>query len=281
MPVNLKELTSMCSHLKILYVEDNKEARVATHKLLQNFFPQITVAVDGQDALNKFHNEAFDLILSDINMPNVNGLEMLQKIRDEDQKIPVLLISAHSDSDYFMQAIELDVDGYILKPFVYAQFIKELFKIVQRIHYLSISKNYQQNLEYEVQKRNEEISEKLHFDSLTHLLNRYTFFNDLLSLQSPTIFLVDINKFKIINEVYGSDIGSKVLKKFSSILIKTVKKSFSKIYRLSADEFAIITTQPVNSSNEVQEFINYLFEKLNNFKMDVDNNIIGYVRVKG
>lgn len=176
---SLKELASMSENLKLLYVEDDVNARNTTAKLLENFFSLITIAVDGEDALDKFKQEHFDLIISDINMPKLNGLNMLQQIREQESEVPILLLSACNDSEYFLEAISLDVDGYILKPIQNEQFFKELYKVVNRINIYAINANYQKNLEKEVKKRNEEIAYKLHFDTLTHLLSRYSFFEIL------------------------------------------------------------------------------------------------------
>lgn len=176
MSIDIKELYLMSKDLKLLYVEDDANTRKTTLDFLLNFFQDITVAVDGQDALNKFNTKEFDLILSDINMPNLNGLEMIKIIRETNENMPILMLSAHNDSKYFLQAIELDVDGYILKPLIYRQFLKVIYKLVKKIRAFAIAKDYQKNLESELQERNEEIIHKLHFDDLTNLLSRYSFF---------------------------------------------------------------------------------------------------------
>lgn len=157
MSVNLKELTLMSLPLKLLYVEDDANARESTLRLLSNYFNEIVTAEDGRIGLEKFNSHSFDLILSDINMPHMNGIDMLTAIREVNSNIPVLFLSAYNDSDYFMQAIELDVDGYILKPLVLKQFSKTLFKVVQKINLLSLKDDYQKKLEAEVKKRNAEI----------------------------------------------------------------------------------------------------------------------------
>jgi len=274
MSVDMKELTIKSQGLKLLYVEDDKNARETTLKLFDNFFKDITIAVDGQDGVDKFKTKEFDLIISDISMPNLNGMEMLEVIRKENSTIPILMLSAYNDIEYFMQALELDVDGYILKPLVHDQFLKALFKIVQKINFISLNKNYQKQLEYEVKNRNEEIEHKLHFDYLTNLLSRYSFFMNVAELNYPIIILIDIDKFKVINEVYGSKIGSEVLKKFAQNLSFTLKDESLNIYRLSADEFAIVDTTKHDKTENDETLIDKLFKKLNNLKIEVDNNKI-------
>ncbi len=274
MSIDVKNLASMSQNLKLLYVEDDKNARETTLRLLNNFFNDISIAFDGKDGMEKFKNQKYDLVLSDINMPNLSGLEMLKSIRKLNPNIPTLLLSAHNDSDYFMEAIELDVDGYILKPLVFKQFIKVLFKIVQKINLLALRENYQKHLENEVKKRSAELEHKLYFDSLTNLLSRYSFFKDIKKLDLPVILLLNIDKFKVINEVYGIDVGSKVLQKFANFLKTILKEDSCRLYHLSADEFAIIDTVIHIDTDKYEELIKNIFKKLHHFKITIDKNII-------
>jgi len=274
MEIDVKELALKSRDLKLLYVEDDKAIQASILKILKHYFLDITTAYNGQEGLEKFNNGSFDLILSDINMPKLNGLEMLSEIRKKNSTIPVLLLSAHNDAEYFVQAIELDVDGYILKPLVYEQFLKALFKVVQKINLLAMNENYQKHLEYEVKKQNEELFNKLHIDSLTGLGSRYAFFEDISILTIPTIFLIDINKFKVINEVYGYSIGSYVLEKFAETIHEMVEERACRAYRLSADEFALVAS--VNPIEPIQHTIllEHFFQKLNTVKILVDQNRI-------
>ena len=274
MSTNIKELSLLTQDLKLLYVEDDKSAREQTLKLLENFFKNVTIAVDGQEGVEKFREEKFDLILSDINMPRLNGLEMLRIIRKEDPNMPVLLLSAHDDSEYFLSAIELDVDGYVLKPLKYKQFLNELRKIAKKISAFNISENYQKCLEEEVLKVKDEVERKLYFDPLTNLLSRHSFFRDLNELRSPMVLLVDIDKFKVINEVYGSDVGSRVLEKFALYLSLAVEDESCRVYRLSADEFAIVDTTKHIDPEKYERLIEELFNRLNNLKLKVGHNVI-------
>ena len=161
--LNLKELSNQTRKLKLLYVEDEEDARENTVRFLSNFFTNIVVAVDGQDGLEKFKNGAFDIVLTDINMPTMNGLDMIKNIRDIDSDIPILILSAYSESEYFLKSIEYDVDGYVLKPLAIEQFKRVILKVVKKIDLLNLSKNYQRELEEEVALRNLELKNKLYF----------------------------------------------------------------------------------------------------------------------
>ena len=119
--------------LNLLYVEDNNEARVATLKMLQEFFNEIVVGVDGLDGLEKFKENDIDLIITDIHMPKMNGLDMLHKIKEIDSQVIALVLSAYNEPEYFIQSIKIGVEGYILKPINLEQFIAIIRKSIQKI----------------------------------------------------------------------------------------------------------------------------------------------------
>lgn len=118
----LKELLLFSKSLRILYVEDNLEAREQALKLLMNFFGDIVTSVDGKDGLEEFKkdkledNNTFDLIFTDLNMPVMNGLDMIKKIREIDKSIPVVVVSAHNELSFQEDAKKHNIEKYIIKP---------------------------------------------------------------------------------------------------------------------------------------------------------------------
>ena len=88
----------------LLYVEDDDVIRVELSQLLTSFFSEVHVAKNGKEGLRTFleNQDDIDLILTDVNMPELNGIEMIKKIRDFDKKIPVIFATAHSDNDFWL-----------------------------------------------------------------------------------------------------------------------------------------------------------------------------------
>jgi len=84
--------------------------------ILEEFFDNIIVAVDGEDGYEKFKNNTVDLIITDINMPKIDGLEMSKKIKELDNNIPIIVLSAHNESEYFLKSIHLGISDFLLKP---------------------------------------------------------------------------------------------------------------------------------------------------------------------
>lgn len=131
--LNVEDVLKYTSSLNLLYVEDNEDARKSTILVLEEFFNEIVVASNGQEGLDKFKVSDVDLIITDINMPKLNGLEMVRDIRKFDENIPILVLSAYNESGFFMDSIRLGVDGYLLKPIDIKQFTGMLEKVTQKL----------------------------------------------------------------------------------------------------------------------------------------------------
>ena len=131
--------------LTILYVEDDKLAREKLAKILKRFFKTVIVSSNGSEGLSLFleQKKDIDLILSDINMPIMDGLEMLEKIREVDSNIPIIYTTARTESTELLKAIELQANHYVLKPVDIEDVIKRIQKVCEKIFYenLTISKN--------------------------------------------------------------------------------------------------------------------------------------------
>ncbi|MEA3228396.1 MAG: response regulator [Campylobacterota bacterium] len=131
--LNVENIIKYTNSLKLMYVEDNSEAREATLLILEDFFENIEVCIDGLDGLDRFKNSDVDLIITDINMPKMNGLEMIKEIRSLNKEIPILVLSAYNESGFFMDSIKLGVEGYLLKPVEIDQFVNMLDKITNKL----------------------------------------------------------------------------------------------------------------------------------------------------
>ena len=142
---NLKKIVSITKTLTLLYVEDDIELRKTTLEILSEFFNDILVGVDGEDGLKKFQEHHVDLIITDVIMPHMSGLEMLEKIYADNDDVLSLVISAYNEEKYFTQSIELGIDGYLLKPIELQQFINVLDKITQKVE---VVRGYQQLKQY-------------------------------------------------------------------------------------------------------------------------------------
>ena len=133
--------------LKLLYVEDDDTVRADLSSLLSNFFDTVYTAKDGQEGLTLYQNEQkdIDVIVADINMPIMNGIQMLQEIRKFDKDVPVILATAYSDNEFLVDAIKLKVWEYIIKPIDIRNLMVSLNEIGKNRYHDSLVK--QQNKE--------------------------------------------------------------------------------------------------------------------------------------
>lgn len=142
MQVNrLHNLVKHTKNLNVLYVEDNIEVQTQTVKMLKSFFNSISIADNGKIGLELFlDNNSYHIIITDIKMPIIDGLSLIETIRKTDKKIPIIVLSAHDDKDYFLKTINAGIDGYILKPYNLAQITETLTNIIERYDFENILK---------------------------------------------------------------------------------------------------------------------------------------------
>ena len=138
--IDIDELIEYSEKLTLLYVEDNQDAREMTTMILEDFFDTIIVAVNGEDGYEKFLQNDIDLIITDINMPKLNGLELCAKIREHDDDVSIIILSAHNEDNFFMDSIKYGVNGYLLKPIDIDQLTSMINRIVQKYKYINEAK---------------------------------------------------------------------------------------------------------------------------------------------
>ncbi len=139
--VDIEKIVQYSQDLTLLYVEDNEDAREMTTMILEDFFDNIIVAVDGKDGYEKFKQNSVDIIITDINMPNLNGLEMCEKIRKLNSKVSIIVLSAHNEGNYFIESIRLGINGYLLKPIDISQLSDLIFRVLQKYKYIYEAKS--------------------------------------------------------------------------------------------------------------------------------------------
>ncbi|MGE4419377.1 MAG: response regulator transcription factor [Sulfurimonas sp.] len=102
--------------MSILLAEDETELRETLSEYLQIFFNRVYTASCGNEAYDIYRQKKPEIILTDINMPNLDGLDMIAKIRKNDKETKIIVMSAHSDQEKLLQAIKLHLEAYLIKP---------------------------------------------------------------------------------------------------------------------------------------------------------------------
>lgn len=125
----IKDLHKYSHNLNVLYVEDDKDLREETTTLFKMLFKNIDTAEDGQVGLDKYNNNVYDLVISDVNMPNMNGIEMCTNIKEINPEQKISIVSAHDESAILMDLIKAGADGFILKPMHMDDLIVALYPV--------------------------------------------------------------------------------------------------------------------------------------------------------
>ena len=134
-------------NMSVLYVEDELISMEHTLEFLSMIFDNIITAIDGEDGLKKFKENKIDLVITDINMPKLSGIDMIQQIKKIDKNCHTIILSQHNEVEVLLEAIKLNIDGYILKPLDFEELLDNLEKVVDSFIFESEAKNHKYYLE--------------------------------------------------------------------------------------------------------------------------------------
>lgn len=100
----------------LLLAEDDKNLRDSFTRILLLYVDKVYAASDGEEALHLYHLHHPDIVITDVKMPKINGLELIKEIRKNDQNIPIIVTSAYTDKDFLLESIKLSLVDYVVKP---------------------------------------------------------------------------------------------------------------------------------------------------------------------
>ncbi len=244
---------SILKNITILYAEDEKDLREVTHQILKGFTKKQYVAQNGQEGLElfkKYENE-IDLIITDVNMPILNGLDMVKEIKKINMNIPIIVATAFSNKEYLLEAIDIGVDKYVLKPI-------DIAKLLQVMS---------QSLVYHELK-------DLYTDKLTNLPNRNKLKKDLDENSIDLMALLDIDEFSTVNDLFGEKIGDTILYELANKLKSYFSNEEYFVYRIEADKFAIVAKQNNKDINEFYDICKIFADKIEKESLLIDEDEI-------
>ena len=131
---------NLLKNKNVLYVEDEIEVLNNIAEVLKDYFAQFYTATNGEDAYKIFFKQKIDVLLVDIELPKMNGIELIHKIRQESKETHIVVISAYTENDYFLSCIEHKIDKYIIKPLT-SRKIKQLLEKLESEFYNNINNN--------------------------------------------------------------------------------------------------------------------------------------------
>lgn len=155
---NLQDVIRLGAKLDVLYVEDDTILLQETYNIFEKIFKSVDTAMSGAEGLLKFSQKSYDLVITDIEMPELNGLDMSQKIKEIDPHTPIIVLSAYSNSSYLIEAINTGINYYVLKPILLPQLLSTLHSVVESIENRRVALEYQQKeFEESIRASNEKL----------------------------------------------------------------------------------------------------------------------------
>ena len=147
------DILDVLSNKKVLCLEDEEAILRNICASLELFFAEVKGVIDGFDALELAMSGAYDVLVLDISVPNIDGLEIAKKVRAINQKIPIVILSSHVEQEYLWRAVELKITRYLAKPYDKKSFVKALedvaFELVGRTPTIRLN----DELEYDFGKK--------------------------------------------------------------------------------------------------------------------------------
>ncbi|MDD3008187.1 MAG: response regulator transcription factor [Arcobacter sp.] len=209
--------------LNILYAEDDLVIKESTTRILKMFFKEVFVANDGNEALEIYQNHKIDVIMLDYVMPNLDGYQTAKIIRELNKKIPIIIVSAYTDKEKLLNAIELNLIKYIEKPILHDDLVNVLNSVITSLkdnnliltkldensYYSFVSKKVIKNDKEIVLTKNEVTFIELLLDKPNQLISKEVIENE--------VFKESVDENTLRNMVY------RLRKKIDSDSIVTIK----------------------------------------------------------
>lgn len=269
----------------ILVVDDDKMNLATARKVLSEDYKVIPV-VRGEQALSYLKNGTCDIILLDINMPEMNGFQVLKKIREMEhcQNVPVIFLTADDDTETETRCFKEGAIDFITKPFVPAVMRSRIDRALEL-------DELRRNLADKLEQKTREVTDmksKSRQDALTGLWNRvYTEekVNEMISQGTKgALMMIDMDNFKAINDNYGHIAGDQTLKMFADTL-RTLSGKDDVLCRIGGDEFVVFIKDVTSKdllSKRASDIISDLCVKLEQCKFETNSSVsIGIAQTPG
>jgi len=128
-----EEKLTILKNFTLLLVDDEEALLNKLHIVLSIFFKEVILATDGQEALDIYHNQSIDMVISDYSMPLMSGYELCKSIRTEDKYIPLVIMSNYSDKEKLLSVIPLALAQYLIKPIDYTTLTATLLSMIEQV----------------------------------------------------------------------------------------------------------------------------------------------------
>ncbi|MCM8795391.1 MAG: diguanylate cyclase [Candidatus Omnitrophica bacterium] len=236
--------TDIAQGIQILVIDDEEIMRNMLRDVLSDAGYQVVTAANGLEAIEKFKERDFNIVITDIRMPGIDGVEVTRKFKSLDSNICVIAITGYASIDSAIAILKEGAYDYINKPFNIDEIKIVVGRAAERQKLLKEAKEKEKYRQLSI------------FDGLTEVYNR-RYFDEIAPKEVArakrykkflTLFMVDIDHFKNFNDTHGHQAGDWALKRIAQLLLGNIR-SIDYIFRYGGEEFAIILpeTNKINS----------------------------------
>ena len=263
------ELDESLEGADILIVDDNKTNCEVLERRLTMQGLHCRTAYDGTTAIKEVEEKLPDLILLDVILPDINGLELLKKFRSENtsENLPIIMVSAFNDVDGIAKCIQLGAQDYLPKPLNGTILLAKVISSLERKFF---------------REREKELVNKLHIqattDQLTGISNRRVVFEKLESAYADlhsdnrgdfSVIMIDIDFFKSVNDTYGHSGGDEVLKAMANVLKNYISEP-NIVGRIGGEEFLAV----IFDQEDIESYCDNLRREIHGIKVSYENHEI-------
>jgi len=266
---SVEQIRVLGSSLNILYAEDDSLIREQVESLLKRIFVNVDSVSNGEEAYLLYQSKEYDIVLTDLAMPKLDGLELSKKIMSDNPQQQIMIISAHRDVDQLVKLIDLGVSAFILKPINIQKFIQKIHLKVKEIYADKMMKAHYEQMKEQIGSQTltqEELQKK---DPLTSVYNFNYLEKCLKKNEMQTAILFNIKDFKLINDYYSHNHGNHLLFQLASIFTREAKKYHFDVFRISGDEFLLLYKQKDLGCKQVHSDVEEILKVIENKKFNI------------
>mgnify|MGYP003576553833 CR=1 FL=1 len=252
---------------KLLIIDDEWQIRSLLIDLLGSTY-SCSEASSAEDALAALSHETFDLVISDIDMGGMSGLELVPRVHSLAPDTVVVMISGNQDIEFAIKALRVGAFDYITKPIDLRHVEASVERALKHSDLLKEKRLYKEQIETLLQQRTAEVDWLAYYDTATQLPNRALFEDRVTQAvaiarakdQSLGVLFISLDQFKKVNDSLGHGPGDSLLREFGERLKSCTSKSDT-VARFGGDEFALLRTQ-IHGAEDIMETIGMLSQVL-------------------
>lgn len=243
---------------KLLIIDDEEQIRQLLGDLLGTTY-DCCEAGSAEEALTALSQQTFDLVISDIDMGGMSGLELVPRVHSIAPDTVVVMISGNQDIEFAIQALRVGAFDYITKPIDLRHVEASVERALKHSELLKEKRLYKEQLEVLLKQRTAEVDWLAFYDTVTQLPNR-AFFEDRLtqavSMAKATgqllgVLFISVDQFKKVNDSLGHGLGDSLLREFAERLKSCTGKSDT-VARFGSDEFALLKAQIADAKDVIE-----------------------------